>query len=602
MKRIYIVVVFLLAGFATAKAANNPANMPVTPTIASLRAIPVAAATLYPNIQVQDYYGTGSGCPIQYKWNAADSTADDSGAIINPIGNGGAGRWNLNLPNKSPLHTCVYGIKVDGSSGTGTGTDNTTALQAAINWAGSLAGPNVVYLDSKSGFCIRTTSTLSVPKGMIILGDGQGQYGGVQTGSCVSYTATSGYIFQSISTQSGIGTTPYEAPKFRDFGMYYVPSTTSPGGCIQLNLISGGFLDDPSTQQNMMHPELSNVSCSMGFIAGMVQIGFQCSKCFEGKVSHSDFFNGGVGIDLEGSDNMYIGDSCRITNTYDSMIKLVAHNTFGNNDTVEKCELLIPANLGQAFDSIIYDAARSSTISNVFFEGGAPSGGSFASEIHLVNGFIAGIHDNQITASPSNWLLVDGNYQNISAINNGTLGVAIPSAKFNVGAGNYFYSSAAAQDIIHYGNSGGAEGGFPFNSKTSNDQWLFPKIEASWTPSLEGLQYSALGTTVKPVNNAFPFSATGPTNYLDFRRATGVLLTGTFDISVHAWQTAGTGTLSCQVTDSGTPVGAIQTAALTVAPAWFAMLANVAVTVDGGVRCWTSDNRSVLAEVNLVDH
>jgi hypothetical protein len=123
---------FIAMFTGSAWAGNNPANMPVTPTIASLRAIPVAAATLYPNIQVQDYYGTGSGCPIQYKWNAADSTADDSGAIINPTGNVGAGRWNLNLPPASPLHSCVYGVKIDVPfPNSGGGTDQKTQLGAS---------------------------------------------------------------------------------------------------------------------------------------------------------------------------------------------------------------------------------------------------------------------------------------------------------------------------------------------------------------------------------------------------------------------------------------------------------------------------------------
>jgi hypothetical protein len=593
---------FIAMFTGSAWAGNNPANMPVTPTIASLRAIPVAAATLYPNIQVQDYYGTGSGCPIQYKWNAADSTADDSGAIINPTGNVGAGRWNLNLPPASPLHSCVYGVKIDVPfPNSGGGTDQKTQLQAALNWAHNF-GPNWVHLDSKLGYCIQINSTISPLEGEILSGNGSGQAGGGKSGSCLIYTPLTGYIIQTLSVQSGIGTTPFESPKLRDFTLNYGNSTVGAGGCVQFNQISGGFLDDPSTQQNFIHPELQNIVCNMGYISGMVQIGFQCSKCLDGRVERSDFYNGGVGVDLEGSDNIRIGGGGRISNTYDSMVKFVARNTFGNNDTLEDVELLALAQFGQAVDSMVYNAARSSTISKVFFEASAPAGGSLAAQIHLSNGFIAGIHDNQITANATNWLIVDGNYQNITAINNGTLGVALPPAKFNAGAGLYFYSSAASQALVHYGNSGGADGGWPFNTVRQTEQWLFPKVELSWTPSYDGLQYSAMGTTIRPVGNVFPMNLTGATNYLDFRRATAYLITGTFDISVHAWQSAGTGTLSCQVTDSGTPVGAIQTAALTVAPAWFAMLANVAVTVDGGVRCWTSDNRSVLAEVNLVDH
>ena len=64
----FLLVLSLLCLLPVAPAvAENPINIPVISTVAVLKAIPVGAAPQYPNIEVQDYHGTGSGCQgIQY--------------------------------------------------------------------------------------------------------------------------------------------------------------------------------------------------------------------------------------------------------------------------------------------------------------------------------------------------------------------------------------------------------------------------------------------------------------------------------------------------------------------------------------------------------
>ncbi len=605
MKRLlkYAAVIMGL-GLMPASAAFNPANVPAVATIAALRAIPVTAAPQYTNIIVQDYYGTGSGCPIQYKWNASDSTADDGGGVINPTGNAGAGRWNQNVPAGSPVHTCTFGVKPDNS------TDNYTQLQAALTWANS-AKINVIHIDGKQGggsgtctYAIKFGTTLTPYEGQIIQGDGAGSASSTAGwgGTCLSFTNTSGWALQTLSVQSGVGTTPFEAPKFRDLAIY-TPSSTTAGGCIRLNAISGGFTDDTTTQQYMMHPEIRNVLCYMGFITNNGQIGFQCSKCFDGTVFHSDFINGLNGIDLEGSDNIVIEGGCRISNTYGSFVKFVAQGTFGNNNTLQNCQLLSIADTGasQTVDSLVYNAARTSVIANNLFEATAPSGGSITSQIRLVSGFSASIRDNSMTASATNWLKVDSDYQNITATNNGSAGTNLSSATFGASAGSTYLSSSVLQTLTHYGNGQG-DGGWPFNTVKAVDVVTVPSVQLTWTPSMGGLQYSSIGTTEKPSQNRFTFGGTGGSNYLDFRRDVGYLVTGTFDIQVHAWMTGGSGTLTCQVTDNGSLAGSSQNASLTTAPTWFTLVTNQAVATDAGVRCWSDSTSALLAQINLVNH
>lgn len=595
---------FLLLFFCVALSAQGPINVTTFPSVATMRTVPVASAAFYKDVQVTSYYGTPNNCPIYYHWNASDSTADNGGTVINPTGNSGNGRWNANMP-KGPVHTCWFGVKPDGT------TNNATQLQATLNAAHTTT--NWVHIDgiagSGSGDCtnrINFGTTLSVPEGEIVEGDGQGTAGsGIWGNTCLNFTNTAGWALETLSVQSGIGTTPFESPKFRDFALY-TTSSTSAGGCIRINTIAGGFTDDASSQQYVVHPEVRNVLCYMGFITNNGQIGFQCSKCFEGTLFHSDFYNGLTGIDLEGSDNMSVDGGFRVTNTYGPLIKLQSHNTFGNNDTIQNGQLLLIADTGagQTVDSMLLDTARSSTISNLFFEAAAPAGGAITSVIHLNGGFSAGIHDNNIgTTSPPRWLTVDGIYTNITAINNGSSGGIISRAVFN--NGNYFFNgSGLQQNIVHFGNTLNADFGWPFNSKAVEDIPYTSNVVNIFTPSYQGLSYLAQGTTEIPADNKWQFPLTGSLQYLDWRGSVqGAARTGTFDTQIFAYQPGG-GTAACTITDGGTPVaGGYTTQVVTASPAWYTIANAQTASSDAGVRCYNAGGAGlVMAQVNIVKH
>lgn len=583
-----------------------PGNTLVVSTVAVLKALPVGTGLGSPNVRVLGYYSTTMNCPIDYKWSPTSALADDKGAILNPDLNPGNGRWLLNQPTHSPLHTCVYGLLADGTS------NNYTRLQAALNWAHTY-GANWVHIDGTPGGTSGPTNctaaivfgtSLEVPEGEIVEGDGNGTLASGQSGNtCLYFNNTVGWGLESLSVQSGIGLTPFESPKFRDFTIN-APSSTSTGGCIRLNSISGGFTDDNSSQQAIIHPEIRNMTCYMGFITNNGQLGFQINKGADGTIFHSDSYNGLTGIDLEGSDDITIDGGCRVTNTYGAAVRFATQGTFGNNDTIQNCQLLTIADTGamNTVNSQLFDNARSSTISNVFFEGQAPAGGALLSTIHLSGGLTAGVHDNNLTTTATNTLLVDGVYNNITVVNNGTAGGTLTQSRFN--NGNYFFNgSGLQQTLVHYGNGQNVDSGWPFNSKIALEVLTFPKVDLVWTPSLPGMQYLSIGTTEVPVNNLFTFSATGTSNYLDFRHSNSYNVMGTFDLSIHAWESSGTGQITCQLTDNGATVGSTVSQNITASPTWYTLAFNQAIATDAGVRCASTGNTSaLLGQINLIEH
>jgi hypothetical protein len=568
-------------------------------SVAALRGIPASASAAMPSAQVAGYYSGALGCPISYKWNPQDASPDNGGTVINPAGSNGPGRWNATLP-PGAVHTCVFGVKTDNS------TDNSAQLQAALDWAHDRAG-NWVWIDGgfNTSQCIKFSKTLVPREGELITGDGgAGSAGGQKANTCLLWTNTTGYMFRVQTPYPGSGNNPYEGPKFRDLAMFQGSSTKNPGGCIQLNSIGGGFTDTPASQQPIIHPQIRDVLCYMGFIAGNQSIGLQCSKCAEVDVYHSDFYNGATGVDLEGSDNATIGGNCRITNTYGPMVKFVSHGTFGNKDRLEKCQLLVIADLGQAVDSLVYSTARSMTVSDTFFEGAPPTGGSIGSQIHLTGGFEAGIFNNTVTVVNVPWLKVDGTYNNITAIGNGATGGFLRAPVFNGGKGSsYFYNgSGLQQSLVHYGNGQSGDYGWPFNNQTPQSQVLPVNVEKIFTPSFAGLSYTGLGMTESPVGNVFTFPVAGAQNYLDFRGVIdSVAVDGVYDIAVRAFQPGG-GQISCVVTSKGSPVGGAISQAVTASPAWYTLRTLHSVS-DAGVRCYNSGRPGLMMpQVQLVQH
>jgi hypothetical protein len=588
----FCVLALMLVALPARAAGPEISKIRVVSTIATLRAIPVVAAAQYPNVRVTDYYGTGTNCPIEYVFNASDVRTDDGGAIINPTGNAGNGRWDLNLPSGSPLHTCVYGVKVDSPASAGTGTDNTTQLQAALNWAFNY-GPNRVHLDSLQGYCIMVASVITPNQGEIIEGDGNGQsINSVNTGSCLSYTGIPGgsgaYVLTTQSVLTGIGTTGFASPKFRDFTIYYFSIDTNPGGCIQLNSIAGGFTDTTSSQQPMIDPEIRNIFCSLRAINNSAKIGFQISKARDGVLDGDTVFGGNNGFDIEGSENIRL-QGCAISATYGEDIRIAEQNTFSQVNLVQNCQLLGPVNYGQTVDSMLYDSARESVIQNNFFENFTTSLNSI---IHLQNGINAGVYSNAIGANATNWLLVDGIWNTITATGNAALGVYLTTAKFN--NGNYFFSGSSTSTLSHYGNGNGDQG-WPFNSKNGLEQNFAPKVEAIYSPDYNGLTPNGYGLSEIPVNSTFnmPVSGSSSSGDLEFTFNRLPAPTGTFDVSIHAWMASGTGNIVCQLEDNGALVGSPITQAITATPTWYTLAFAQAISTSAGLRCWNTTSGQV---------
>lgn len=599
MKSLCAAILFgLLITTLPCMAANNPATLPVTATIASLKLIPVSAAPLYPNIQVQDYYGTGSGCPIQYKWNPSDSTADNGGTIINPTGNAGNGRWNINLPPKSPVHTCVFGVKVDST------TNNATQLQAALTWAHN-SGPNWVHIDGGGGRNnINFATTLNPFQGELITGDGMGD-DTTAGNTLLNFTSASGWAFETLTPFPGFGLTSFESPKFRDLAIT-VGSSSNAGGCIRLNQIAGGFTDDNSSQQPMLNTELINITCQSGDIANNGRIGFQCSKCTEVMVKHIRFDGGLNGVDLEGVENGSI-ENCRITNTYDAAVKFVSHGTFGNLDTLSQCQLLAFQDHGQTIDSAVYDAARESSIANNFIEY-FPASYTLTQFIHLAGGFSANVSNNAITGVPGGFpLTVDGPYNSVTVIGNQSNGTVQNGVTYN--NGNYFFSSSGIgpvrQEIVHYGNSNNMDLGFPFNSHLASETPLPTNLVNVFTGNVQGLDAGGYGLSEKPQIGWFTFpNVTGSTNYLQFNSdEQGPPSKGLFDVFVIAYQSnASSGQISCTITDSGVP-GSFTAQAVTGALKGYVIATAITASTDAGIRCYNSgSNGLILVEAGLIFH
>lgn len=575
------------------------------PSITALRAMPTILAPAFPNVVVTSYYAGGAaGCPIPYQWNSADSHADNGGGVIKLNDTGGAsGRFDLSAP--SPTHSCYFGVKID-SSPAGTGTDNLTQAQAWLDWTGS-TGPNVAYLDSAQGFCMRVSAHLTPAQGEIIKGDGQGDTNAtVGTGSCINYTGIPGgageWVLQLQTPFPGLGTTPFQSPKFENLSIYYFSTDTNPGGCIQLNSIAGGFTDAVDSQQPLIGPEIKNVYCSLRNLNNSAKIGIQISKARDGVLDGDTVFGGLNGFDLEGVENTRI-QGCAVTATFGSEIVLRRRGTFGNNTTIQNCQLLSLGDWGQTVDSILYDDARSSLVENTLFENFSATI-TLTSQIHLVGGFVAGLYDNVMTGGGTNWLLVDGTYNNITAYGNGGYGVGFAQAKFL--AGNYWYPSGLRSILAHSGNGTSGDEGWPFNSLNGLDTILPSGVYGVWSANVSGLANTGWGASEVPVNSIFTFPNTGSSgsNYLESLINVLPAPIGTFNLRIQAAQTTGTGQLTCQITDNGALVGASVAQNITVNMTWYYLAFAQAVTTNGGWRCWntgtgTALNPALLKQVQI---
>jgi hypothetical protein len=156
----------------------------------------------------------------------------------------------------------------------------------------------------------------------------------------------------------------------------------------------------------------------------------------------------------------------RLSLARDSLIRLVAHGTFGNMDRVVGNEILYPSDTGQPYDSMIYDGSRSSTIESNHIEAVIPRG---QSAIHVSGGFSHTIDNNDIDVltpagrSVPHWLIAEGPFVNFRAFNNGCGGCILGPALFRNNSRTY-NDGGVPQIITHGGNAANGDVGFPFNS------------------------------------------------------------------------------------------------------------------------------------------
>ena len=597
-----LLVLCLLLPSVPALAVSNPADMPVTATIASLRNIPAAAAPINPNIQVQDYYGTGTTCPSLYTWKSADTRSDDGGGIINPTGNTGAGRWNLQLQTGSPAHSCQWGVKIDTpvASGSFTYTDNATQLQRMIDWSYNY-GPNKVYLDTVKGFCAGFLTTLIPHEGEVFDGNGQQQIAGFNpSNSCYGFYGTSGPAFFIQTPYPGFGNTPYESPKWYNVAIYTDPDNNFAGstGCIKINSAAGGWTNDATTQQPVMHPIFDHVTCTMGFGVSS-QTGIYCAKCFDGGAWHLDSEFGGTAVVWDGSDDMELGGSFRISGTYSYMVKMLGEGgsaQFGNMDRIIGGQFLSFSSSAQTVDAFVLDTTQTSEVRSVFVEGDAPVGGALTSQFNIGGGINHQYENNYISANADSgsgtapWIQFSGCPLNMTAINNAVAAkVGAPIYASNFGC-PYWYNNVQQRQFVHYGNTQAGDVLWPFNS-TPPPVLLPTGAVAAYSPSLPGLTYSGLGTTETPSSGEFVLGPTGSTNFLLFQNnfAGSNVIKGTLDAQIVAYQNNNaTGQITCQITDNGSVVGSPIAQAITNTPYEYPLSFAQAVTTNGGIECWNS--------------
>ena len=428
------------------------APMPISAvaSVAEMQGLNGAAA---PVVQVLSYYpGLNRGGGL-FVWNAASGDAPDNCTVFAPQKQaaGQKGRWVRQLSGALDATMC------------GAYWDNNHDDAAALTRAFAAASTLRVTL-SLPGGAASVCSTVRAARAVIVRGQGMGTNGDsapsptVVNGGCMK----AGWVFD-ITTPDG--TSSLEAPKYYDMEIQ-TARNSNPGGCIRWNNAAGGFADAANTQFYMTHPHAERIFCSL---MGDQQIGFECSKCFDGDFSQNNIINGKTAIALEGSDVMCIGCAGpnRFSYATDSMIRMVSHGTFGNMDRVIGNEILYPTDNHQRYDSFIYDSTRSSTIESNHIEGiiaGAQS------VIHVVGGFSHAIENNDIDVlsglgplgpkAVPRWLVAEGPFVNFRAFNNGCAGCILGPALFRNQSAD-FNAGGVRQIITHGGNAVNGDAGFP---------------------------------------------------------------------------------------------------------------------------------------------
>jgi Pectate lyase superfamily protein len=134
-------------------------TMSVFNTYSDLRAAsPTAGDTGF----LLGYNSKGDGGGGDFYWDSASTATHNGGTVIQP-GGGGTGRWFR-------VYDGPLDVKWFGATGNGS-TDDHAAIQAAADYAGSLANYGSVYL-SRPASAYAITTAIAIPQGVNFIGDG----------------------------------------------------------------------------------------------------------------------------------------------------------------------------------------------------------------------------------------------------------------------------------------------------------------------------------------------------------------------------------------------------------------------------------------------
>jgi hypothetical protein len=151
-------------------------------SIAALRALRVPQGSDAQTVIVDGYAAVGDGGGGTFKWWSNSTTADDGGIYINPNGNSGSGRWLRAEWNIfARVNPRWFGAKGDYDATAKTGTDDTAAIQSALNCA-SAKDLDVGFNDGN----YLVTGTLN--------SGNAGLYGNLSRTPCIYYTGTSNLL------------------------------------------------------------------------------------------------------------------------------------------------------------------------------------------------------------------------------------------------------------------------------------------------------------------------------------------------------------------------------------------------------------------------
>jgi hypothetical protein len=146
-------------------------------TVAALRALPLPPASGR-TIQLDGYYANGDGGGGQFRWDAANTGADNAGTVIKPTAAGAAGRWLREF--SGDLDVRWFGARGDvtiNGSGIAVGTDDTAAFNLATAAVVSHTGngdPAIPRRIRVPAGRWRVDGPVYIRKGQHLAGDGVG--------------------------------------------------------------------------------------------------------------------------------------------------------------------------------------------------------------------------------------------------------------------------------------------------------------------------------------------------------------------------------------------------------------------------------------------